>query len=104
MKLTTSDAHAGADWVPELCQFDFRQLSPGVIQDSLMRYADSSIQHPVRKTKRPESADAVAGEIKARTTGRPRRSTLDDFRKEALLAQRSAECKTRDSAADNQDA
>jgi hypothetical protein len=30
--------------------------------------------------------------------------TLDDFRNYTLLSQRSAECETRDSAADNQDA
>ena len=65
MKLTTSDAHTGADRVPEPCQLDFRQLSSPVIQNSLMRHADSSSQHLVRKTKRPESANAVAGEVKA---------------------------------------
>ena len=32
------------------------------------------------------------------------RRTLDDFRNDTLLSQCSAECETRDSAADNQDA
>ena len=104
MKLTTRDPYAEADRVPDLRQLDFRQLSPGVVQNSLMRHADSSSQHLVRETKRPESADAVAWEIKTSTAGWPRRSTLDDLRNEALLAQRSAECETRDAAADNQDA
>jgi hypothetical protein len=104
MKVTTSDAHADTDWVPELCQLDFRQPSSGVIQNSLMRHADSSSQHLVRKTKRAESANAVAGEIKASTGDRPRRCTLDDLRNEALPAQRSSDCEARDSAADNQDA
>ena len=104
MKLTTSDAHAGTDRVPELCQLDFRQLSSCMVENSLMRHADSPSQHLVRKTKRPESADAIAGEIKARSAGWPRRSTLDDFRNDTLFSQCSAECETRDSAADNQDA
>jgi hypothetical protein len=104
MKLTTNDAHAGTDRVPELCQLDFRQLSSCMVENSLMRHADSPSQHLVRKTKRPESADAVAGEIKARSAGWPRCRTLDDFRNEAPLAQRSAECETRDSATDNQNA
>ena len=86
------------------CQLDFRQLSSRVIQNSLMRHADSSSQHLVRKTKRPESANAVAGKVKAGATRWPRRGTLDDFRNEALLSQRSAECETRDSATDNQNA
>lgn len=104
MKLTTSDAHAGTDLVPELCQVDFRQHPAGVIQDSLMRHPDSSSQHLVSKTKRPESTNAVAREVQAGAARWPRGSTLDDFRNEALLAERSAERETRDSAADDQDA
>ena len=104
MKLTTSDAHAEADRIPELCQLDFRKLSSGVIQNSLMRHADCSSQHGVRKTKRPESANAVTGEVKSGAARGPRCSTFDDFRNEALLSQRSAECETRDSTTDNQNA
>ena len=36
-----------------------------VIQSSLMRHADSSSQHRVRKTKRPESTNAVTWQMKA---------------------------------------
>jgi hypothetical protein len=104
MKLTASDSHAWANPVPELCQLDFRQLSSCVIQDSLMRHADGSSQHRVRKTKRPESANAVPGEVQAGATRWPRRRTLDDFRNDTLLSQCSAECETRDSPTDNQDA
>ena len=104
MKLTASDAHAGADRVPELGQLDFRQLSSPVIQDSLMGHADSSRQHLVRNTKGTESASTVAGEVKAGAARWPQRSALDDLRNEALLSQRSAECETRDSATDDQDA
>ena len=101
MKLTTSDAHAKADRIPELCQLDFRKLSPRVIQDSLMRHANGSSQHFVRKTKRTECANAVAGEVQASATRLPRSRTLDDFRNEALLSQRSAQGETRDSATDD---
>jgi hypothetical protein len=104
MKLTTSDAHTGADLVPELCQVDFHQQSAGVIQDSLVRHADSASQHLVHKTKRPESTKAVAREVQAGAAHWPRFSTLNDFRNEPLLAERSAERETRDSAADYQDA
>lgn len=83
---------------------DFRKLSSRVIQNSLMRHPDSSSQHFVRKTKRSESANAVTGEVKAGAARWPRCSTFDDFRNEALLSQRSAECETRDSTADDQDA
>jgi hypothetical protein len=104
MKVSTSDAHTEADRIPELCQFDFRELSSRVIQNSLMRHADSSSQHLLRKTKHPESANAVAGEVKARTSGWPRHSTFDDLRSEALPSKRPAERETRDSATDNQNA
>jgi hypothetical protein len=39
----------------------------------------------------PESANAIAGEVNAGAARWPRRRTLDDFRNEALLSQRSAE-------------
>ena len=102
MKLTTSDAHTGADRVPEPCQLDFRQPSSSVIENSLMRHADSPSQQLVRKTQPPESANAVGGHVKAGAARRPRCGTFDDFRNEALLSQRSGECETRDSTADNQ--
>jgi hypothetical protein len=104
MKVTTSDAHTGADLVPELCHVDFRQHSAGVIQDSLMRHPDSSSQHLVRKAKRPEHTNAVAWEVQAGAGRWPRGSPFDDFRNETLLAEHSAEGETGDSAADYQDA
>ena len=104
MKLTAGDAHAEADAAPELCQLDFCQLSSRVIQDSLMGHTDGSSKHRIRKPKRPESANAVPGEVQAGAVRWPRRRTLDDFRNDTLLSQCSAECETRDSAADNQDA
>jgi hypothetical protein len=104
MKLTASDAHAEADAVPELCQLDFCQLSSRVIQDSLMGHTDGSSEHRIRKPERPESANAVSGEVQAGAARWPRRRTLDDFRNYTLLSQCSGECETRDSAADNQDA
>lgn len=103
MKLTTSDAYAGADRVPELGQLDVCQLSSPVIQDSLMRHADSPSHQLVGKTKRAESANAVPGEVQSGTARWPRCRTLDDFRNDTLRSQCSAECETRDSAADNQD-
>ena len=69
-----------------------------------MRHADGSSQHRVRNTQGTESANAVPREVKAGAARWPHRSALDDFRSEALLSQRSAECETRDSAADDQDA
>jgi hypothetical protein len=104
MKLTASDAHTLADSVPELCQVDFGQLSSRVIQDSLIGHTDGASEHRIRKPKRPESANAVPGEVQAGAARWPRRRTLDDFRNDTLLSQCSAECETRDSAADNQDA
>jgi hypothetical protein len=104
VEVMPSDAHARTDPLPELCQLDFGQLSSCMIQNPLMRHADSSSQHHVRKTKRAKSANAVAGEVQAGTADRPRRRALDDFRNDALLAQRSGECKTCDAATDDQDA
>jgi hypothetical protein len=104
MKLIASDAHAEADAAPELCQLDFCQLSSRVIQDSLMGHTDGTCEHRIRKPKRPESANAVPGEVQAGAARWPRRRTLDDFRNDTLLSQCSAECETRDSAADNQNA
>jgi hypothetical protein len=69
-----------------------------------MRHADSSSQHLVGKTEHAERADAVPGKIEACTARRPRGCPLDDFGIQAVLAQRSGERKTRNSAADNQDA
>jgi hypothetical protein len=69
-----------------------------------MRHADSSSQHFVSETKRPESSNAVAGEVQASASRLPRPSTLDDFRNEALRSQRSPERETRDSATDDQNA
>ena len=60
MELTASDAQAGANRIPELCQLDFRQVASRVIQHSLMCYTDSPIQHFVRKTKHVERARAIA--------------------------------------------
>jgi hypothetical protein len=104
MKLTASDADAEADPVPELCQLDFCQQSSRVIQDSLMGHTDTSREHGIRKPQRPESANAVPGEVQAGAARWPRRRTLDDFRNDTLLSECSAERETRDSAADNQDA
>jgi hypothetical protein len=103
MKLTASDAHAEADWVPDLCQLDFCQQSSRVIQDSLMGHTDGSSEHRIRKPKRRESANTVAGDVQARAARWPRRRTLDDFGNDTLFSQCSAECETRDSATDNQD-
>jgi hypothetical protein len=75
-----------------------------MIQNPLMRHADSASQHRVRKIKRAKRANAVAREVQAGTADRPRRCALDDFRNDALLAQRSGECKTGDAATDDQDA
>ena len=69
-----------------------------------MRHADSPSHHAFRKPKRPESANAVPGEVQAGAARWPRRRTLDDFRNDTLLSQCSAECETRDSATDNQNA
>jgi hypothetical protein len=104
MKFTASDAHAESNPVPELCQLDFCQQSSRVIQDSLMGHMDSSSEHGIRKPKRPESANAVPGEVQSGAASWPRCRTLDNFRNYTLLSQCSAECETRDSAADNQDA
>jgi hypothetical protein len=71
VKVMTSNAHTGTDRLPEFCQLDFGQLSSCVIQNPLMRHADSSSKHFVRKTKRTERTNAVAGEVKASTAGRP---------------------------------
>ena len=104
MKLTASDTHAQAHAIPELCQLDFCQLSSRVIQDSLMGHADRSTEHGIRKPKRPESANAVPGEVQAGAPRWPRRRTLDEFRNRTLRLQCPGECQPRDSAADNQDA
>jgi hypothetical protein len=104
VKVMTSDTDARTDRLPECCQLDLRQLLSGVIQNPLMRHADSPSKHPLRKTERAESSNSVAGKIKAGTAGGPRGHALDDFRNEALLAKCSGECETSDSAADNQDA
>lgn len=74
-----------------------------MIQDSLIGHTDGSSEHRIRKPKHPESANAVPGEVQAGAARWPRRRTLDDFRNYTLLSQCSAECETRDSAADNQD-
>jgi hypothetical protein len=103
MKLTASDAHAQAHAIPELCQLDFCQLSSRVVQDSLMGHTDSSSEHGIRKPKRPESANAVPGEVQAGAACWPRRRTLDEFRNDTLLSQCSGERETCDSATDNQD-
>ena len=71
MKLTTSDANARADCAPHLRQFDFRQLSSGVIQDSLVRQADGSSQHLLCQTKRLQRANAVSRDIQAGTARWP---------------------------------
>jgi hypothetical protein len=69
-----------------------------------MGHADGSSQHLVRNTQGTESANAVTRKVKAGAARWPQRGALDDFRNEALLSQRSAECETRDSATDDQDA
>jgi hypothetical protein len=74
-----------------------------MIQNPLIRHADSSSQHRVCKTKRAKRANAIAREVQADTADRPRRCALDQFRNDALLAQRSGECKTCDAATDDQD-
>ena len=102
MKLTTSDANARTDCAPHLRQFDFRQLSSGVIQDSLVRHADGSSQHLVCQTKRLQRANAVSRDVQAGTARRPRCDPFDDVRNDALLLQCPAESKTRDATADNQ--
>jgi hypothetical protein len=75
-----------------------------VIQNSLMRHADPSSHHLVRKPKGSQRPDAVAREVKAGTGRWPRRGALDEFRNEALLSQPAGERETRDSATDNQNA
>ena len=65
MELTASDAQAGANRIPELCQLDFRQVASRVIQHSLMCHTDSPIQHFVRKTKHLEGASAIARDVEA---------------------------------------
>ena len=69
-----------------------------------MGHTDSSSEHGIRKPKRLESANAVPGEVQAGAARWPRRRTLDEFRNDTLFSQCSAECETRDSATDNQDA
>ena len=69
-----------------------------------MGHTDGSSKHRIRKPERPESANAVSGEVQAGAVRWPRQRTLDDFRNDTLLSQGSGECETRDSAADNQDA
>jgi hypothetical protein len=78
MKLTASDAHAEADPVPKLCQLDFCQQLSRVIQDSLMGHTDTSREHGIRKPKRPESANAIPGDVQAGAARWPRHRTLDD--------------------------
>ncbi len=80
------------------------QLSSRVVQDSLIGHTDGSSEHGIRKPKRPESANAVPGEVQAGAACWPRRRTLDDFRNDTLFSQCSGERETCDSAADNQDA
>jgi hypothetical protein len=55
-----------------------------------MGHTDSLSEHGIRKSKRPESANAVRGEVQAGAARRPRRRTLDDFRNDTLFSQRSA--------------
>ena len=102
MKLAASDANARTDSAPYLRQFDFRQLSSGVIPESLVRHTDGSSQHLVCQPKRLQRANAVSGDIQAGTTRRPRCGPLDDVRYDPLLLQRPAESKPRETTTDNQ--
>jgi hypothetical protein len=79
MKITTSNAHTRTHRLPELCHVNLRQLSTGVIQDSLLRHADGSSQHLIGKTKRVERTNAISGEIEASTARWPRCGPLYDF-------------------------
>jgi len=102
MQLATSDADTGPGRPPESFQLDFQQETSRVIQDSLMGDLDSSSQSLVCETERPERANAVSGNVEARTARWPRGRTFDDLGIEALRSQRPAEGKTRDSTTDNQ--
>jgi hypothetical protein len=66
-----------------------------------MGHTDSSSEHGIRQPKRPGSANAVPGEVESGAARWPRCRTLDNVRNHTLLSQCSAECETRDSAADN---
>ena len=65
LEFMASDAQAGANRIPELCQLDFRQVASRVVQHSLMCHTDSPIQHFVRKTKHLERASAIARDVQA---------------------------------------
>ena len=64
----------------------------------------SASQYFVRKTKPLESADAIARDVEAGAAFRPGSSTLDDFRSESALSQRSAEREPPNSATNDQNA
>ena len=102
MKLTTGDANAGTGPAPHLRQFDLQQPSSGVIQDSLVRHADGSSQHPICQPKRLQRANAVSRDVQPGATRGPRCGAFNDVRDDLPLKQRPAQSKARDATADNQ--
>src|SRR5262249_38560020 len=98
------DAHAGADFSPEVLKVGFAQSLALLIAEFPAGESGRGAAYGLPETERSQQSNAIGVQRDARADGGPRGAPLDYLRRDPLPMQRDGEREARDSPAHDQDA